>query len=44
MEERVRICEKFVAAVNQDSMAYLDEVVTMDEAMVFLRTPESKRM
>jgi len=40
----VRVCKKLVTAVNRDTLAYLDEVVTMDETMVSLHTTESKIM
>lgn len=42
-DERVRICQQLVAAVHRHSMAYLDSIVTMDETMVSLHTPETKK-
>ena len=42
-EERVRVCKDFVAAVHRHSMAWLNNIVTMDETMVSLHTPETKK-
>ena len=43
MQERVRVCKKFVTAVNRHSKAWLNNIVTMDETMVSLHTPETKK-
>ena len=43
MQERVRVCKKFVAAVHRHSKAWLNNIVTMDETMVSLHTPETKK-
>jgi len=37
-KEKMRMCKKIVADVYQDSLAYLDKVVTVDETMVSLHT------
>jgi hypothetical protein len=37
--ERIRICEAFLAMVRHHSMAMLDQAVTMDESMVPFHTP-----
>jgi hypothetical protein len=42
-EERVRICSKFVAAVDHSSMTMLDQTITMDETMVSYHTPQTKK-
>lgn len=42
-KERVRVCNKLIAAVNRDSKAMLARVVTMDETMVSFHTPETKK-
>jgi histone-lysine N-methyltransferase SETMAR len=42
-QERVRTCKEFVAAVHRRSMAMLDCIVTMDEAMVSYHTSETKK-
>ena len=42
-QERVRVSQQLIAAVNRHSMAYLDTIVTMDETMISLHTPELKR-
>jgi len=41
-KERVRVSQAFVADVCRHSMAFLDTIVTMDETMVSLHTPERK--
>ena len=43
MQERVRVCKKFVAAFHRHSKAWLNNIVTMDETMVSLHTPETKK-
>jgi histone-lysine N-methyltransferase SETMAR len=43
MEERVRISSTFVAAVHRHSLAWLDNIVTMDETMVSQHTPQTKK-
>lgn len=43
-EERVRVCTKFVANVHRHSKAWLNNIVTMDETMLSLHTPETKKM
>ena len=42
-ERRVELCQNFIAAVHRHSMSYLDTIVTMDETMVSLHTPETKK-
>jgi histone-lysine N-methyltransferase SETMAR len=42
-KERVRTCQKFLAAVQRRSMAMLDNIVTMDESAVSFHTPETKQ-
>ena len=42
-EKRVELCKNFIAAVHRHSMSYLDTIVTMDETMVSLHTPETKK-
>ena len=37
------MCKKFVAAVHRHSKAWLNNIVTMDETMVSLHTPETKK-
>jgi uncharacterized protein YnzC (UPF0291/DUF896 family) len=43
-QERVRLCEEFVAAVQRRSKAMLDNIITIDETMVSYHTPESKKI
>jgi len=43
MQERVRICSQFVAAIHRRSEWMLDRIVTMDETMVSYHTPETKK-
>jgi len=42
-QERVRVSEQFVAAVRRRGLGYLDTIVTMDETMISLHTPETKK-
>ena len=42
-QERVRVCQDFVAAVNRQSKAMLGNIVTMDETMVSYHTPLTKK-
>ena len=41
--ERVRICQQLIADVRHHSMDYLNNIVTMDETMISLHTPETKK-
>jgi histone-lysine N-methyltransferase SETMAR len=43
LEERVRICSKFVPAFDCSSMAMLDQIITMDETMLSYHTPQNKK-
>jgi hypothetical protein len=42
-EERVRTCSAFIATIQRQSMAMLDNIVTMDETMVCHHTPATKK-
>lgn len=41
--EQVRISQQFIADVHRHSMDYLNKIVTMDETMISLHTPETKK-
>ncbi len=43
-EDRVRISQKFVDAVERSGLSMLDRIITMDETLVSYFTPETKRM
>jgi hypothetical protein len=43
-EERVRISQDFVDAVEHSGLSILDHIITMDETLVSYFTPETKRM
>jgi hypothetical protein len=43
-EERVRISQDFVNAVEHSGLSMLDNIITMDETLVSYYTPETKRM
>jgi hypothetical protein len=43
-EERVRISQDFVDAVERSGLSMLDNIITMDETLVSYYTPETKRM
>jgi hypothetical protein len=40
--ERVRICEAFLALLRRYSMAMLDRIVTMDKSVVLFHMPQTK--
>ncbi len=42
-EERVKRSEYFLQLLRQRSLAFLDNIVTMDESAVSFHTPETKR-
>jgi len=41
--ERVRVCRQFVSKVHHHSKSFLNTIVTMDETMISLHTPETKK-
>jgi hypothetical protein len=43
-EDRVRISQEFVDAVERSGLSMLDRIITMDETLVSYFTPETKRM
>jgi hypothetical protein len=43
-EDRVRISQEFVDAIERSGLSRLDRIITMDETFVFYFTPETKRM
>jgi histone-lysine N-methyltransferase SETMAR len=43
-EERVRISQEFVDAVERSGLSMLDNIITMNETLVSYFTPETKRM
>jgi len=42
-QERVQLCNRFIAAVHRHSLAWLDKIVSLDVTMVSLHTAETKR-
>jgi hypothetical protein len=43
-EDRGRISQEFINAVERSGLSMLDRIITMDETLVSYFTPETKRM
>jgi len=42
-QERVRTCTNFMAKAQRNSMAMLDQIITMEKTMVSFHTPQTKK-